>query len=175
MRLFVTSVLGTVLTFTCSAASAQDSGGGTTQVQDFPQASFWEGGGVKLTEGSVFHPAFDLQTGYQTNVFYQNAADSPGPIGAVISRIGVSGTWESVSRQRMELEAPDNGVLTRVLEGRSIHRAAQLSEPRFWRKTVSQTFHGRDIFGPVAAHWGLGVDLAEFGPPLDKPRPPAHS
>jgi S-adenosylmethionine hydrolase len=62
--------------------------------------------------------------------------------------------------------APDNGVLTRVLEGRSILRAVRLSEPRFWRERVSTTFHGRDVFGPVAAHWSLGVDLAEFGPPL---------
>jgi S-adenosylmethionine hydrolase len=65
--------------------------------------------------------------------------------------------------------APDNGVLTRVLQGRSIVRAVQLTEPRFWRERVSQTFHGRDVFGPVAAHWSLGVDLAEFGPPLDSP------
>jgi S-adenosylmethionine hydrolase len=65
--------------------------------------------------------------------------------------------------------APDNGVLTRVLENRSITRAVRLADPRFWRASVSQTFHGRDIFGPVAAHWSLGVDLAEFGPPLDSP------
>ncbi|HXY35464.1 MAG TPA: SAM-dependent chlorinase/fluorinase [Planctomycetaceae bacterium] len=65
--------------------------------------------------------------------------------------------------------APDNGVLTRVLEGRSVKRAVRLAEPRFWRPNVSQTFHGRDLFGPVAAHWSRGVDLAEFGPPLDSP------
>jgi S-adenosylmethionine hydrolase len=65
--------------------------------------------------------------------------------------------------------APDNGVLTRVLEGREISRAVRLSEPRFWRTHVSQTFHGRDVFGPVVAHWSRGVDLAEFGPALDSP------
>jgi S-adenosylmethionine hydrolase len=65
--------------------------------------------------------------------------------------------------------APDNGVLTRVLAGRRVCRAVQLSERRFWRESVSQTFHGRDIFGPVAAHWSRGIDLAEFGPPLDSP------
>ena len=65
--------------------------------------------------------------------------------------------------------APDNGVLTRVLESRTVSRAVQLTESRFWRPSVSQTFHGRDVFGPVAAHWSRGVDLAEFGPPLDTP------
>jgi S-adenosylmethionine hydrolase len=65
--------------------------------------------------------------------------------------------------------APDNGVLTRALLGRSVRRAVELTERRFWRSSVSQTFHGRDIFGPVAAHWSLGVDLSEFGPTLDSP------
>jgi S-adenosyl-L-methionine hydrolase (adenosine-forming) len=65
--------------------------------------------------------------------------------------------------------APDNGVLTRVLADRKVFGAVQLSEPRFWRPIVSQTFHGRDIFGPVAAHWSFGVELSLFGPPLDSP------
>jgi S-adenosylmethionine hydrolase len=65
--------------------------------------------------------------------------------------------------------APDNGVLTRVLEGRTARRAVHLADPRYWRPSVSHTFHGRDVFGPVAAHWSRGVDLAEFGPPLDSP------
>jgi S-adenosyl-L-methionine hydrolase (adenosine-forming) len=65
--------------------------------------------------------------------------------------------------------APDNGVLTRVLQGRSIVRAVELTESKFWRENVSRTFHGRDVFGPVAAHWSLGVDLAELGPPLESP------
>jgi S-adenosylmethionine hydrolase len=65
--------------------------------------------------------------------------------------------------------APDNGVLTRVLERRTIGRAVRLAERRFWREPVSQTFHGRDVFGPVAAHWSRGVDIAEFGPPLESP------
>src|SRR5580692_7587559 len=65
--------------------------------------------------------------------------------------------------------APDNGVLTRVLEARPTVRAVELRERRFWRPTVSQTFHGRDVFGPVAAHWSRGIDIAEFGPPLESP------
>jgi len=65
--------------------------------------------------------------------------------------------------------APDNGVLTRVLAGRTVCRAVRLAERRFWRESVFRTFHGRDIFGPVAAHWSRGIDLAEFGPTLDSP------
>jgi S-adenosylmethionine hydrolase len=45
-------------------------------------------------------------------------------------------------------------------------RLHQLTEARFRRHPTSATFHGRDILAPIAAHWHVGVDLAEFGPPL---------
>lgn len=42
-------------------------------------------------------------------------------------------------------------------------QAIVLSNPRFWRHPVSSTFHGRDIFAPVAAHLSLGVPPQDFG------------
>ena len=68
---------------------------------------------------------------------------------------------------------PDNGTLTLLLE-----RAGQLAWPvacvqlvqrQFWLPEVSQVFHGRDIFAPVAAHLANGVALAELGEPFDDP------
>jgi S-adenosylmethionine hydrolase len=41
--------------------------------------------------------------------------------------------------------------------------AAAITDPRFWRHPVSSTFHGRDIFAPVAASLSLGISLYEFG------------
>jgi S-adenosylmethionine hydrolase len=41
-----------------------------------------------------------------------------------------------------------------------------LTERRFWRPTVSATFHGRDILAPVAAHLSLGEDPRNLGPPF---------
>ena len=58
--------------------------------------------------------------------------------------------------------APDNGVLSYVMAD-SPFEAISLTEPRFWRHPVSATFHGRDIFAPVAAHLSLGVPHREFG------------
>jgi S-adenosylmethionine hydrolase len=40
-----------------------------------------------------------------------------------------------------------------------------LDRPRFWLPSVSATFHGRDLFGPVAAHLARGVRLTELGSP----------
>lgn len=61
--------------------------------------------------------------------------------------------------------APDNGLLSLVVERSLPTRVHRLSENRYWRNPVSMTFHGRDILAPVAAHWSCGADLAEFGPP----------
>ncbi len=66
---------------------------------------------------------------------------------------------------------PDNGVFAGIVdEARREYGAGveivELQEPRFWRSDVSRTFHGRDIFAPVAAHLLQGVPLREFGTPL---------
>ncbi|MDD5093948.1 MAG: SAM-dependent chlorinase/fluorinase [Dehalococcoidia bacterium] len=57
--------------------------------------------------------------------------------------------------------APDNGVLSYV-SGDMIE-AAVITNSHFWLKPVSATFHGRDIFAPVAAHLSLGNPLYDFG------------
>jgi len=41
--------------------------------------------------------------------------------------------------------------------------AVVITKPQFWRSTVSPTFHGRDIFAPVAARLSLGFPLTDFG------------
>jgi len=46
-------------------------------------------------------------------------------------------------------------------------RAVELSNERYFRHPVSNTFHGRDIFSPVGAHISTGVPLTEFGPPAE--------
>jgi S-adenosyl-L-methionine hydrolase (adenosine-forming) len=60
---------------------------------------------------------------------------------------------------------PDNGVLSWVVGGE--WRGVTLDRPQFWRPMVSASFHGRDLFGPVAAHLASDVPLDEVGSPLD--------
>ena len=80
--------------------------------------------------------------------------------------------------------APDNGILSYIIDdlfsidGSSVTEethglteivfkkgleAAAITDPRFWRHPVSPTFHGRDIFAPVAAGLSLGISPYEFG------------
>jgi hypothetical protein len=65
----------------------------------------------------------------------------------------------------LRLLVPDNGCWTWLMEGeRRRIRVIRLTEKRFWRTRVSATFHGRDIFAPVAANLSLGLDPRELGP-----------
>jgi S-adenosylmethionine hydrolase len=59
--------------------------------------------------------------------------------------------------------APDNGVLTMVFNSVASHKVREITAARYFRTRVSQTFHGRDIFAPVAAHLAAGVQPAKFG------------
>jgi S-adenosyl-L-methionine hydrolase (adenosine-forming) len=65
------------------------------------------------------------------------------------------------------LLVPDNGCWTEWASGApESPRVRRLAEPRYWRPEVSATFHGRDVFAPVAAHLSLGLDPGLLGPPL---------
>ncbi len=59
--------------------------------------------------------------------------------------------------------APDNGVLTPILTEEGC-KVRHITAERYFRKPVSQTFHGRDIFAPVAGHIASGVTMAKLGP-----------
>jgi S-adenosylmethionine hydrolase len=64
--------------------------------------------------------------------------------------------------------APDNGCLTEFLRPLPTPPVVRrVTEARFWRPSVSSTFHGRDIFAPVAGHLSLGVSPDQFGPLTD--------
>lgn len=62
--------------------------------------------------------------------------------------------------------APDNGVLTPVMDRETIHEAVSVENPEYFLHPVSRTFHGRDIFAPAAARLAAGVALSHFGPEL---------
>jgi hypothetical protein len=68
---------------------------------------------------------------------------------------------------------PDNGLFTPVLEDAEKNgwpvEIVHLTNPRTWLPSVSRTFHGRDLFAPVAAHLANGVPLADLGPAVRDP------
>jgi hypothetical protein len=59
--------------------------------------------------------------------------------------------------------APDNGVLSLVFEREERVAVRHITSEHYFHQPVSTTFHGRDIFAPVAAYLSKGVDTAKFG------------
>jgi S-adenosyl-L-methionine hydrolase (adenosine-forming) len=59
--------------------------------------------------------------------------------------------------------APDNGVLSLVYEREERVSVRHITSEHYFRMPVSNTFHGRDIFSPVAAYLSKGVDVTKFG------------
>ena len=59
--------------------------------------------------------------------------------------------------------APDNGVLSLVLEREERVTVRHITTEHYFHQPISNTFHGRDIFAPVAAYLSKGVDSAKFG------------
>lgn len=59
--------------------------------------------------------------------------------------------------------APDNGLLSFVYEYAENSHVFELTNREYFAENVSNTFHGRDIFAPVAAHLSAGASPASFG------------
>jgi S-adenosylmethionine hydrolase len=73
----------------------------------------------------------------------------------------------AIADQRV-LVGPDNGLLMPVAERLGgVAEAVEISTSRFRSEPVSATFHGRDIFSPVAARIAAGAPLREAGEPCD--------
>jgi hypothetical protein len=64
---------------------------------------------------------------------------------------------------------PDNGLFHLMFAGQAELDLVSLENPAFFLPQVSATFHGRDLFAPVAAHLSLGADLAQLGPAFRDP------
>lgn len=109
---------------------------------------------------SVREGAFVLNSAY---AFFPS-----GTVHLVVIDPGVGGERRAVAVRAGEhlFVAPDNGVLEYVLRAEKDIEPVSLTRPAYWRDEVSETFHGRDIFAPVAAHLARGVPLEDLGASL---------
>jgi len=66
------------------------------------------------------------------------------------------------------LVGPDNGLLVPAATALGeIEAVYELANPEYWLATVSRTFHGRDVFAPVAAHLATGLPADKLGPAVE--------
>jgi len=75
----------------------------------------------------------------------------------------------AVFTQQACFVGPDNGVFSRIYEQEDVLELRQLGNAAYHLPTISDTFHGRDIFAPVAAHVAAGVPPSSFGPTISDP------
>lgn len=93
-----------------------------------------------------------------------------GTVHVAVVDPGVGSTRKPVALQLGDyfFVGPDNGIFALVLDGSEPDDVVVLDKPAFWAtETPSQTFHGRDIFGPIAAHLSNGVRLRDVGTPVE--------
>src|SRR5215207_1942260 len=72
-----------------------------------------------------------------------------------------------VSANEQFFVGPDNGLFTYIYDREPSPRTFHVTADRYFRPEPSTTFHGRDIFAPVAAALSNGVAPEEFGPEID--------
>ena len=124
-------------------------------------------------------PAQDVRRG--AAVLAQTAPWLPPAVHLAVVDPGV-GTQRrgiAVVTARGLLVGPDNGLLLPAADALGGMTAAyELVDPAYRLAEVSTTFHGRDVFAPVAAHLCLGLDPARLGPavadPVRLPAPTVH-
>jgi S-adenosylmethionine hydrolase len=102
-------------------------------------------------------------------VLAQTVADLPASVHVAVVDPGVGTLRRAIALATDGglLVGPDNGLLlpaADVLGG--VTEAVELTKPDWHREPVSATFHGRDIFAPVAARLATGASLREAGSPL---------
>jgi len=88
-----------------------------------------------------------------------------GSIHVIVVDPGVGGKRDviCVKKEGHLFLAPDNGVLTLVIQDGKVHDIRAVTNEAYFLKPVSNTFHGRDIFAPIAAHLAKGVEMDSLG------------
>ena len=116
-----------------------------------------------LAKYDIFKAAFTVQNFYK---FFPNNS-----IHVVVVDPGVGSSRKPILIQSEYgiFIGPDNGVFSFVLEASENANVYEIINSEYMLDNISNTFHGRDIFAPVAAHISLGVDIASIGEKVNTP------
>ena len=78
---------------------------------------------------------------------------------------GVGGTRKPILlvTPKYDFVGPDNGLFTLVAQREKVNQVVVLTKKKYFLPKVSKTFHGRDLFAPVAAHLSLGIKPTALG------------
>ncbi|MDL1986612.1 MAG: SAM-dependent chlorinase/fluorinase [Deltaproteobacteria bacterium] len=110
----------------------------------------------------IIQAAFTIKSSYK---FFPK-----GTVHVVIVDPGVGGSRAIIAIEMAGhiFLAPDNGILTLLFEEGNIAEIIRVDNKKFFLKSVSRTFHGRDIFAPVSAYISSGIKINNTGTPINK-------
>lgn len=115
-----------------------------------------------IPPGSVRAGAFALASSY--NFFPKGSIH----VAVVDPGVGTARRAIGIETSNYFFVAPDNGLLSWALDKKNVKAIHSLENPRYFLPQLSATFHGRDVFAPVAAHLSKGVPLHKMGPRLNQ-------
>ena len=115
-----------------------------------------------IPRGDIRAGAFALMAGYQhfPKQTVHVAVIDPG--------VGSERSANAVDTANYFFVGPDNGVLSWALQHEEIRAIHRLENPDCFLNGISATFHGRDVFAPVAADIANGIEIAHLGRAMDK-------
>ncbi len=166
--------------FIAFSVSNKDANGLIVMLTDFGSKDFYVGAmkgamysvypDVRLDYISHDVTKFDIAEGAYT--LAKAAVEfPPGTVFVIVVDPGVGTERKPIAlktREKKYFVAPDNGLLTSVIEELGLVELREIKNPALTRKgQLSSTFHGRDIFGPVAAHLAKGLAFEKVGPKLE--------
>ncbi len=116
----------------------------------------------EIEPGDILEAAFLLKDAYQ---YFPK-----GTVHIAVVDPGVGGSRRpiAIKTDNFFFVGPDNGLFWPIISGEDA-LVVHLTNKRYFLPDISDTFHGRDIFAPVAAYISKGVDLLDMGVPIRDP------
>ena len=112
-------------------------------------------------------PAHDVEAGAFTLLAsYRSFPSQTVHVAVVDPGVGSARRPIIVSANKNFFVGPDNGIFSYVYESEPDHQTFHITNETCFHQPVSTTFHGRDIFAPVAAALSLGTNPDELGPEI---------
>lgn len=114
-------------------------------------------------------PTCDIAAGAFT-LWHAAREFPPGTVHLAVVDPGVGGARRGLVLRACEMfwVGPDNGLFHFALSD-STCEAFEIAAAELIADTASPTFHGRDIFAPIAAHLARGIEPRQVGPPVNDP------
>lgn len=110
-------------------------------------------------------PPYDVEAGaFTLRAAFETFPEGTVHVAVVDPGVGSARRAIAVEGHGHTFVGPDNGIFGHVYERIGPFRVFQLTNRNFFRREVSPTFHGRDIFAPVAGALSRGVRAEELGP-----------